>query len=38
MICPARFPDMRTLDLLVDEVIPRIRAEYDASYRRARSG
>jgi alkanesulfonate monooxygenase SsuD/methylene tetrahydromethanopterin reductase-like flavin-dependent oxidoreductase (luciferase family) len=33
MICPARFPDLRMLDLLIDEVIPQLGAVYDQAKR-----
>ncbi len=29
MVCPPRFPDLTTLDLLIDEVIPQLKAKYD---------
>jgi alkanesulfonate monooxygenase SsuD/methylene tetrahydromethanopterin reductase-like flavin-dependent oxidoreductase (luciferase family) len=30
MVVTPRFPDLTTLDLLIDEVMPRLKAEYGA--------
>jgi hypothetical protein len=31
MVCPPRFPDMTTLDLLIEGVIPQLTAKYGNS-------